>query len=117
MTLSLHPPNSSYQAYDYKALGMLADRIVIMAYEYNPQTVKKPEPIDKVTAAVREAKKMVPKEKLVPGIMTAYETPQTLLAKVGVAKRESLNGIAIWRLGINSAPVWNMLRSAIKTRY
>jgi spore germination protein YaaH len=33
LTLTLHTPNSAYRGYDYRVLGELADRIIIMAYE------------------------------------------------------------------------------------
>lgn len=63
--------------------------------------------------AAQKAKAQVPKEKLLLGIMTLNETPQTVLAKVGVAKREGLAGIAIWRLGANTAPMWGVFRETI----
>lgn len=112
LTLTLHPLNSAYRGYDYSVLGELADRIIIMAYEYGSN----PEPVDKVREAVELAKAKVPAEKLVLGILISNETPQSVLAKVGIAKRYHLGGIALWRLGVLSHEMWNSLRNAIKIR-
>jgi spore germination protein YaaH len=111
-TLTLHPLNSAYQGYDYQALGQIADHIIIMAYEYGSN----PEPIDKVREAVELAQAKVPSEKLILGILIPNETPQSVLVKVGIAKRYNLGGIALWRLGVLSDEMWNSLRSTIKTR-
>jgi hypothetical protein len=71
LTLTLHPPNSYYRGYDYRRLGELADRIIIMAYDYGP----KPEPVDKVQRAVEMAAAVVPRQKLLLGISMPSETP------------------------------------------
>ncbi|OPX90574.1 MAG: hypothetical protein A4E53_00966 [Pelotomaculum sp. PtaB.Bin104] len=96
--------------YDYQALGGLADRIIIMAYDYGA----KPEPLDLVIEAVEMAGAVVSPEKLVLGISIPSETAESLQAKVGVAKRYGLDGIAIWRLGLVSDEMWNGLRSTIR---
>ncbi len=105
LTLSLHPLNSWYRGYDWKALGELADRIVIMAYGYASQG---PQPIEKVAEAVDQALEVVPAEKLLLGLLAGrtaqgqatYETAETIAVKVGLAKRRGIAGIALWRLGV-----------------
>ncbi|MDI6632465.1 MAG: stalk domain-containing protein [Thermoanaerobacteraceae bacterium] len=108
LTLSLHAPNSAYRGYDYEALGAVADRIVIMAYDYGAR----PEPVSLVIQAVEMAA-AVPADKLVLGISVPSETPESILAKVGIAKRYNLNGIALWRLGLLSGEMWEALRSTV----
>ncbi|MCL6580747.1 MAG: copper amine oxidase [Firmicutes bacterium] len=98
LTLSLHPLNSWYPGYDWQALGELADRIVIMAYGYSPKGT--PEPLDKVTQAVDLALEVVPRHKLLLGLLPVSETPETLRLKVGLAKQRRLAGVALWRLGV-----------------
>ncbi|PRR74175.1 stalk domain-containing protein [Neomoorella humiferrea] len=112
LTLTLHAPNSAYQGYDYKALGGLADRIIIMAYDYGST----PEPVSLVKQAVEIARALVPPEKLVLGISAPAETPASILTKVGIAKRYGLDGIAIWRLGLVPGEMWDALRSTVIPR-
>lgn len=112
LTLTLHAPNSAYQGYDYKALGEIADRIIVMAYDYG----SKPEPVSLVTQAVEMARASVPPEKLVLGISASSETPESILIKVGIAKRYGLDGIAIWRLGLVTGEMWDALRSTVIPR-
>lgn len=109
LTLTLHPPNSAYQGYDYQALGEAADRIIIMAYDYG----SKPEPDSLVIQAVEQALSQVPKEKLILGISIPSENPDSLLTKVGIAKRYRLRGIALWRLGLLNGEMWDTLRSTV----
>ncbi len=110
LTLTIHPQNSAYRGYDYKSLGEASDRIVIMAYDYGPR----PEPNNQVIRAVEMAISDVPAEKLVLGISVPYETPESILSKVGIAKRYNLQGIAIWRLGLVPNNMWEVLRTSIK---
>lgn len=112
LTLTLHAPNSAYKGYDYEALGQIADRIIIMAYDYGA----KPEPVDMVVQAVETARAVVPAEKLVLGISAPSENPESLLTKVGIAKRYSLKGIALWRLGVVSDEMWKSLGTTIQER-
>jgi len=112
LTLTLHAPNTSYKGYDYQVLGGLADRIIIMAYDYGSQ----PEPLNLVIQAVEMAKQSVPAEKLVLGISIPSETADSILSKVGVAKRYNLQGIAIWRLGLVSDEMWTALKSSVRSR-
>lgn len=112
LTLTLHAPNSAYKGYDYQALGEAADRIIIMAYDYGSE----PEPVSLVNQAVEMAKAAVPPEKLLLGISTPSETPESVLTKVGIAKRYNLNGVAIWRLGLVPDETWNKLRSTVRAR-
>ncbi|MCG0278408.1 MAG: glycosyl hydrolase family 18 protein [Thermanaeromonas sp.] len=112
LTLTLHAPNSAYKGYDYKALGEIADRIIIMAYDYGST----PEPVSLVKQAVEVAKALVPTEKLVLGISAPTETAESILAKVGIAKRYGLDGIALWRLGLVTGEMWDALRSTVIPR-
>lgn len=112
LTLTLHAPNSAYKGYDYKALGEVADRIIVMAYDYG----SKPEPVSLVTHAVETAKALVPPEKLVLGISAPTETAESILTKVGIAKRYGLDGIAVWRLGLVTAEMWDALRATVIPR-
>ncbi|MGE5404372.1 MAG: stalk domain-containing protein [Candidatus Saccharibacteria bacterium] len=109
LTLTIPPPNSHYIGYDYAVLGQYADRIVIMAYEYGP----KPEPIEMVKDAVTETLQFVPANKLVLGICIPYETPNSILDKIALAKHYKLNGIALWRLGLLNADTWRALYQSV----
>lgn len=110
LTLTLHPPNSAYKGYDYQKLGAIVNRIIIMAYDYGA----KPEPDALVIQAVKQALEVVPKEKLILGISIPSENPESILTKLGIAKRYQLKGIAVWRLGLLSEEMWNALHNAIK---
>jgi len=109
LTLTLHAPNSAYKGYDYRALGEIADRIIIMAYDYGST----PEPVNLVTQAVEMARASVPPEKLVLGISAPTETAESIFTKAGIAKRYGLGGIAIWRLGLVTAGMWDALRNTV----
>jgi spore germination protein YaaH len=41
------------------------------------------------------------------------ETPESILIKVGIAKRYGLAGIAIWRLGLVTGEMWDALRANV----
>jgi len=112
LTLTLHPPNSAYRGYDYKSLGEVADRIIIMAYDYGTR----PEPNSLVIQAVEQSLKVVPKEKLLLGISVPSENPESILTKVGIAKRYQLNGIALWRLGLLTDEMWDALRKTVEVK-
>lgn len=112
LTLSLHPSNSAYRGYDYRALGELADQVIIMAYDYGP----KPEPVNLVIQAVEEATASVPAGKVLLGISAPGETPQSWLVKAGIARRYNLGGIALWRLGLVPGEAWDTLRATIQAR-
>lgn len=110
LVLSLHPPNSAYRGYDYGALGKLADRIIIMAYDYGSV----PEPDDLVMQAVESALTSVPADKLVLGISIPRETNDSIKNKVGIARRFGLQGVALWRLGLINDNMWGQLHSRIE---
>lgn len=96
--VSVHPPNGAYRGYDYKALGEAADLLQVMAHDYVQDG--KPEPADRVEEAIRLTLEQVDRSKILLGIVAVYETPETLPQKVGLAKRYSLAGISLWRLGV-----------------
>lgn len=98
LSLVLHPLNSSFKGYDYKALGAAADQLVIMAYAYEGE--KAPEPLAKVDEAIKLAIRETPKTKLLLGISMGSETEQSISSKIGLAKRYDLKGIALWRIGL-----------------
>ncbi|NLG32443.1 MAG: copper amine oxidase, partial [Syntrophomonadaceae bacterium] len=109
LTLTLHAPNSAYPGYDYQALGQIADRIIIMAYDYGP----KPEPLNQVVQAVEKACESVPASKLILGISAPSENAASIASKVGIAKRYNLKGIALWRLGLINDDMWQSLRESL----
>ncbi|PKM76249.1 MAG: copper amine oxidase [Firmicutes bacterium HGW-Firmicutes-15] len=109
LTLTLHAPNSAYPGYDYQALGQIADRIIIMAYDYG----SKPEPVNLVKQAVEMACKSVPANKLILGISAPSETAESIATKVGIAKRYNLGGVALWRLGVINDGMWQKLRDSL----
>lgn len=112
LTLTLHAPNSAYPGYDYQVLGKLADKIIIMAYEYGSA----PEPVNLVTQAVEMAIAVVPPQKLLLGISVPKENSKSILIKAGIAKKYNLAGIALWRLGVMTDEMWAGLRTTIKPR-
>jgi spore germination protein YaaH len=59
------------------------------------------------------ARALVPPEKLVLGISASSETPESILIKVGIAKRYGLDGIAIWRLGLVTSEIWDALSANV----
>ncbi|MFA5536580.1 MAG: stalk domain-containing protein [Bacillota bacterium] len=111
LTLTLHPPNSAYKGYDYQNLGKMADKIIIMAYDYGT----KPEPNSLVIQAVEEALKDVTKDRLILGISIPSENPESIRTKVGIAKKYGLEGIALWRLGLLTEEMWDSLRETLET--
>lgn len=111
LTLVLHPLNGAYQGYDYATLGSLADDLVIMAYAYENE--KGPEPMNQVDQAIKLALAQVPKEKLILGISMGSENEQSVNQKIGLAKRYSLKGFALWRLGLISQPAMANMQEAV----
>lgn len=112
LTVILHPLNSSYKGYDYKTLASLADDLVIMAYAYEGE--KGPEPMDKVDEGIRLALQQVSKDKLILGISVFSENDSSVNAKIGLAKRYGLKGIAIWRLGLIGQPVFSRMGESVE---
>lgn len=109
LSLSLHPPNSSYQGYDYASLEKVCDRIIIMAYDYGP----KPEPVAMVRDAIEKTLAQVPASKVLLGISVPAEEPASVAGKVELARRYDLQGIALWRLGLLDDSMWKSLSSRI----
>lgn len=115
LSLALHPLNSSYQGYDYKTLGALADEIVIMAYDYLPgDNSGRPQPADKVDEAIRLALKETSASKLILGLNLDSEDQTTIKTLTGLAKRYDLKGIALWRLGIIKSEEWTSLKQSVE---
>lgn len=112
LSLSLHPPNSSYKGYDYASLGKVCDRLVIMAYDYGP----KPEPVAMVREAVEMTLAQVPAHKVLLGISVPAENPSSIAGKIELARRYDLQGIALWRLGLLKEPMWQALSSQIAAK-
>lgn len=112
LTLTLHAPNSAYLGYDYQTLGGLADHIVIMAYDYG----QSPEPVGRVEQAVEMACSSVPADRLILGISAYSETAESIVSKIGIAKRYNLEGIALWRLGLLSDEMWDCIQDNIVKR-
>ncbi|MBZ4688159.1 MAG: hypothetical protein PWQ96_470 [Clostridia bacterium] len=112
--MTLHAPNSAYKGYDYGALGELADKIIIMAYDYKEEPG--PEPVSRVKQAVEMAIQSVPPKKLLLGISAHSETAESIPTKISIAKRYDLQGIALWRLGLISDDMWAALKNNLKIR-
>lgn len=111
VVVSVHPPNGAYRGYDYKALGEVADLLQVMAHDYVQDG--NPEPADRVEQAIQMTLQDVDRSKVLLGIVAAYETPETLPQKVGLAKRYSLAGISIWRLGAIRAERMDALEATV----
>lgn len=102
LALALQPPNGAYKGYDYGTLAKLADKIVLMAYNYHQD--KTPEPIDRVNEAIQMALKAgVSAEQLLLAVNMDHENETSVGSKLGLAKRYGLDGVAFWRLGILTA--------------
>lgn len=112
LTVILPPLNGSYKGYDYKTLASLADDLVIMAYAYEDES--RPEPLAMVDQGIRLALEQVSKDKLILGISVFSEDETSVNAKIGLAKRYGLKGIAIWRLGLIGQPVWNEMSKSVE---
>ncbi|MGE5591239.1 MAG: stalk domain-containing protein [Bacillota bacterium] len=97
LIVAVPPPNGAFKGYDLKTIAGAADRIMLMSYEYVSQG---PEPVDLVQAGLVQALQEVPRGKLLLGVSADSETTESLLPKVGLAKRYSLAGVAVWRLGL-----------------
>lgn len=111
LTLTLHPPNSIFQGYDYQALGQIADRIVIMAYDYGI----KPEPQRLVDEALDMALASVPAEKLVLGISTSSEEQFSIRTKLYSAEQRNIPEIAMWYWGGMTDDIWEVINLRIST--
>lgn len=108
LIVAVPPPNGSYKGYDLKAIAAVADRVMLMSYEYTDQG---PEPTDLVHDGLKQALQQVPREKLLLGVSAYSETPESLVPKVGLAKRYSLAGVAVWRLGLMGEPFLQTLKA------
>jgi len=101
----LHAPNSSYKGYDFQAIGQVADRVVIMAYDYAKEASFDPEPLVKVEEAIALTLAKVPASKVLLGLNGFYETEETLAEKLPLARKHRLAGLAYWRLGAENLVV------------
>src|SRR5690606_29261804 len=100
--IALPPPNNFYNGYDYQQLGELADFIFLMAYDYNPRGENQahwlPEPMVAVNEGIKLTLEHIAKEKIILGINLLYETPETTVEKMGLAKRYGIKGVGFWLL-------------------
>ncbi|MFZ5815750.1 MAG: stalk domain-containing protein [Bacillota bacterium] len=87
------PPNGWYPGYDHAAVAVHADLVLVMAYHYAGH---EPEPLEKVEEAILLSLREVPREKLLLGILMEYETRESVVQKVALAKRHNLAGISVW---------------------
>lgn len=111
LALAVHPPNGAYLGYDYKTLATFADELIVMAYAYEGENG--PEPTNQVDDAIRRLLPDVPAEKLLLGISMGSETPDSIGAKIGLAKRYGLKGIAVWRLGLLGEEAFGEIRNEL----
>jgi hypothetical protein len=111
LALAVHPPNGAYRGYDYKTLATYADELIVMAYAYEGE--QGPEPMNRVDEAIRRLLPDVPAEKLLLGISMGSETAASVDAKIGLAKRYGLRGIAVWRLGLLGEAAFEEIRDEL----
>ncbi|TLS51906.1 glycosyl hydrolase [Paenibacillus antri] len=112
LAVAVHPPNGAYRGYDYKTLATLSDEMIVMAYAYEGE--KGPEPMKRVDEAIRRTLNDVPAEKLLLGISMGSENADSLGAKIGLAKRYGLRGIAMWRLGLIGEEASQVIRAEVR---
>ncbi len=108
LAIAVHPPNGAYRGYNYKTLATHVDALIVMAYAYEGE--QGPEPMRRVDEAVRRLLPDVPAEKLLLGISMGSETADSVEAKIGLAKRYGLSGIAVWRLGLLGEEAFEVIR-------
>ncbi|RKD32583.1 S-layer homology domain-containing protein [Thermohalobacter berrensis] len=61
--------NNYYDGYDFKRIGLIADEVILMAYDYQDKDfLSATAPMDKIVEAIRDALIEIPKEKLVLGL-------------------------------------------------
>lgn len=113
LAIALHPLNSSYLGYDYEKLGEMADELIVMAYAYEGENG--PEPLDGVNQAIELALQQVSEEKLVLGISFGSEDADSVDAKIGLAKRHQLKGVAFWRLGLISEAAYQSIEEQLQS--
>ncbi len=88
MVVTVHPPNSIYEGYDFEKLGEIADKLVVMAYDYHDRSMPSATaPIDKVEEGIEELKEKVPGEKIVLGI----RLPAVKYAEAGETNDSGVN--------------------------
>ncbi len=69
LVVTVPPPNSAYDGYDYHRLGAAADKIVVMAYDYHSrQEPSATAPINRVEEGIRQLVTELPNEKIVLGL-------------------------------------------------
>ena len=69
LVVTVPPTNSAYDGYVYARLGEVADKLVVMAYDYHDREEPSPTaPIQKVEAGIRTLCTKVPSEKIVLGV-------------------------------------------------
>lgn len=69
LVITVHPPNSVYKGYDYEKLGEIADKLVLMAYDYHDRNLPShTAPLDKVEDGIEQLKEKVPGNQIVLGV-------------------------------------------------
>ncbi|HWI61183.1 MAG TPA: stalk domain-containing protein, partial [Symbiobacteriaceae bacterium] len=112
--VSVQPLNGWYFGYDYAALAQVADTLHLMAHDYGPEK-DQPERTEAVDEGIRTALAAVGAEnrsKLMLGVLS-NETAETLVQKIGLAKRYNLGGIAFWTIGAMSEAQLGALDGAV----
>jgi hypothetical protein len=101
LLVAVHAPNSAYKGYDLRAIAAHADRLILMAHDYVRVGDGVPEPADRVDEAVRLTLEAgVSRSQVLLALNIWVETPESTAVKAGLAKRYSLAGISVWRLGL-----------------
>ncbi|WP_331445526.1 stalk domain-containing protein [Natranaerobius thermophilus] len=69
LILTVPPANSFYRGYDYEQLGDIADKMVVMAYDYHDRNLPSATaPINKVEEGIQQLVELVDSDKIVLGV-------------------------------------------------
>lgn len=79
----------------------------------NPLNIRRRRKPWNILKKVGASAHLVPANKLILGISAPSENAESIAAKVGIAKRYNLNGVALWRLGLINDGMWQTLRDSL----